>query len=240
MSTASAFGGSDPRRQLARARELARGVRRTQRAIWFPLFVFAALTFVAIPVTRIGHRTVTVCRTVHQPGGDGRVCLVHNSAAYVYWPIALVLAYGVIAAFYVLRSRARGVGTRIRAYVVAGIAFSVVVTLASVWAAHHPPIGAQDILGWHAQGADIYRFLGPATAIGLGLLVLAFAERSLALFVVAVGYLWIALVPVDFGWVIAQPSRWAFLPHLVVDGTVLLVAALGFAVAQRIARRSPA
>ena len=39
------------------------------------------------------------------------VCTVYP-ALLVYWPTALVLAYAAIAAFYIRRSQARGVGTR--------------------------------------------------------------------------------------------------------------------------------
>jgi hypothetical protein len=77
-------------------------------------------------------------------------------------------------------------------------------------------------------------------AIGLALLVLAWAERNVALLAVTVGYLVIVLVPIDFGWVIARPSPWVALPHLVIDGCFLLLAGLGFAVAQRPAGRSAA
>ena len=36
--------GDDPRELLAGARELTQRVRRAQRATWFPLLVFAAVT----------------------------------------------------------------------------------------------------------------------------------------------------------------------------------------------------
>jgi hypothetical protein len=239
MTTVSAFGDSDPHQRLSQARELARQVRRTQRATWFPLLVFALVTLAAIPVHRAGHPAGTICRTVRDAGRlPLYTCVAHNSATYVYWPVALVLSYVVIAAFYVHQSRARGVGSRIRPYVIAGLAISGVVTAASIWSAHHPPIGQVDILGWHAQGVDLYRFLGPAGAIGFGLLVLAFVERNLALFAVTVGYLVIALAPVDFGWAIAPPSRWAFVPQTTIDGGVLLAAAIAFALVQRPLRRS--
>ena len=88
----------------------------------------------------------------------------------MYWPIALVLAYAAIAACYLHRSRARGVGTRTRPHVTAGIIIAVLVTCASLWAAHHPPIGAYDILGLHVQPQSLglcYRLVSPVCAIGL-------------------------------------------------------------------------
>ena len=231
----------DPRVELSRARDLARRVRRSQRATWFPLLVFAVLTFLAVPITRSGHPVRTACRATPNGSSGQQICLAHNSATFIYWPIALVLAYVAIAAFYVRQSEARGVGTRVRPYAIAGIAIAIAVTAASGWAEHRPPlVGQYDLLGWHVQGADVYRVIAPACAIGLALLVLAAVERNLALLAVSIIYLIIALVPIDFGWTIAAPSRWGFLPHLIIPGSVLLVAAIGFAAAQRPARRDAA
>jgi len=232
---------SNPRVALARSRDLARRVRRSQRATWFPLLVFAVLTFAAVPITHAGHPVRTVCRAVPAGGLRPQVCLVHNSATFVYWPIALVLAYVAIAAFYVHQSRVRGVGARVRPYVIAGIVLAVAVTVASVWADHRPPlVGDYDILTWHVPGMDVYRIIAPACAIGLALLVLAAVERNPALLVVAVAYLIVVLVPIDFGWTMSSPSRWGFVPHQIIPGTVLLIAAIGFAAAQRPARREAA
>jgi hypothetical protein len=232
MSTDPADAGGDPRQLLSGSRALARQVRAEQRAIWFPLLVFATVTFAAIPVDRYGHRVLT-CDAV--PGG--RICSVYSSPAFVYWPIALVLAYVAIAAFSLHRARARGVGTRVLPYVVVGIVVAVLVTGAALWAAHHPTIGA---LGpWHTWSRSLHQLVGPAAAIGLALVVLAWVERSLALFVVTVSYLVIVLVPVNFGWVMRFPSPWFFLPHLVIYGSVLLLAGIGFALADSV-RRPPA
>jgi hypothetical protein len=232
MTTDSAYPGDDPHRLLASTRELARGVHRAQRATWFPLLVLAAVTFASIPAF-YGHYTLT-CRAVPPAG---RVCTVYSTAAFVYWPIALVLAYVVIAAFYIHRSRARGVGTRVRPYVTAGIIIAVVLTCASLWAVHHPPVGGYDFLWLHGpqSWALFFRLASPFGAIGLALLVLAWAERNLALLVFTVGYLVIVLVPITFGWVIPL-SPWSFLPRLVIGGSVLLLGGIGFALAQRPAR----
>jgi hypothetical protein len=125
MATNSAYSGDDPRRMLSNTRGLTRTVRMTQRATWFPLLVFAAATFAAIPVYRLTGSHIGSCATV-APGG--RICAVAYTAAFVYWPIVFVLAYVAIAAFYIRRSRARGVETRVRRYVIAGIILAVAVT----------------------------------------------------------------------------------------------------------------
>ena len=233
MTTDSAFAGDDPHRLLSRIGELAHGVRRAQRATWYPLLVLAAVIFAAIPVERYGHYAAT-CRALP----DARVCVAYSTAAFVYWPAALVLAYIAIAGFYLRTSRARGVGTRVRSYVIAGIALTVAVTCAALYAAHNPLAAEHDILGLDVAAAPaglFPRLASPACAIGLALLVLARVERNRALIVFALGYLAIVLVPVTFGWVMTQP--WFFLPHLVIDGTVLLLGSIGFALAQRPARR---
>jgi hypothetical protein len=54
MTTGPAYSEDDPRRLLSSTRELAERVRKEQRATWFPLLVFAAVTFAAIPVLLLG------------------------------------------------------------------------------------------------------------------------------------------------------------------------------------------
>lgn len=229
MTTETAYPGDDPQRLLSNTRELAQRVRKEQRATWFPLLVFAAVTFASIPVLRYGGHHLGPCRAVPA----GRICKAYSTAEFVYWPIALVLAYVAIAAFYIHRSRARGVGTRVRPYVIAGIIIAAVVTCASLWALHHPPAGNLVILWLHGpQSLGLFfRLASPSGAIGLALLVLARAERNPALLVFTLGYLVIVLVPITFGWVIPL-SPWSFLPRLVIQGSVLLLGSVGFALAQ--------
>jgi hypothetical protein len=124
-----------------------------------------------------------------------------------------------------------------------GIVIAILLSGASLWAAHHPPIGEYDIVGLHvqAQSSGLFlRLFGPACAIGLALLVLAWVERNRALLAFTVGYLAIVLVPISFGWAVAHPSPWFFLPRLVIEGGVLLLAGIGFALARRPARTQPA
>ena len=241
MTTPRRSGDTGARAQLSLSRGLARRVRREQRATWFPLLVFAVVTFLAIPVTRAGHAAGVNCRTITITGPPGaRVCVAHNSAAYVYWPIALIGAYALIAAFYLQLSRTRGLGTRVRPYLLTGLVLAVAVTAASIWLSHTVLTGRYDVPGWHLQGTDVSRLIAPACAIGLALLVLAAIDRSLALLAVTAAYLVIAIGGVDFGWRIGQPSPWGFVPHLVICGSVLFLASLGFAVVQQPARRVPA
>src|SRR5690242_19172727 len=101
MTTEAAHPADDPHRLLSSAHELTRRVRRDQRATWFPLLVFAALMFIAIPVRRYSGHHLTCA---------GQLCRAYTNADLVYWPLALVLAYVAIATFYIRRSRERGIG----------------------------------------------------------------------------------------------------------------------------------
>ncbi|MGD0686159.1 MAG: hypothetical protein ABSA03_13700 [Streptosporangiaceae bacterium] len=222
MTTEAAHPGDEPQRLLSTTRELAQRVRKQQRATWFPLLVLAALAFASIPVRRYsGHHLD--CLAV--PGG--RVCRAYSDADFVYWPIALVLAYVVIAAFYIRRSRARGIGTRVRPYAIAGIIAVVALTGVALWELHSPSAGQNlmGLAGWP------YRLASPGAAIGLALLVLAWAERNRALLLLTLAYIAAVLVPITFGPVGHNPP-WYSLP-LALQGTVLLLGGIGFALAQR-------
>jgi hypothetical protein len=239
VTTEHTYAGGDPQNLLAHSRELAHRVRQAQRATWFPLSVLALVTFAAVPIDRYG-AYATTCKAVPTAGLGGEACTTYSTASLVYWPVALVLAYTAIAAFYVRASRARGVGTRVRPYVIAGVVLAVLATCVALRAAHNPPIGTHDILGLHfrAQSSGVaYRLVGASSAIGVALVVLAWAERTRALLVLAVVYLIVVLVPVNFGWAMQHP--WSFVPHLVIDGGLLALGAVGFAIAQR-PRRSHA
>ena len=224
MTTEAAHPGDGPDRLLSNTRELAQRVRKDQRATWFPLLVFAVLIFASIPVRRYsGHHLD--CLAVP------RVCTVYSDAEFVYWPIALVLAYVAIAAFYIRRSRARGIGTRVRPYAIAGIIVAVALTGVALWEVHNPPADPMGLNG------IAYRLARPEAAIGLALLVLAWAERNRALLLLTLVYLASVLMPITVG--VVQPDPPWYIYPAVVQGSVLLLGGIGFAVVQR-PLRSPA
>ena len=220
--TTAAYPGDDPRSLLSRARDLTRRVRRAQRATWFPLLVFAVLTFGSIPVRRYGGHHMS-CRS----GPGPQLCTAYSNADLVYWPVALVAAYVLIVAFYIRRSRARGVDTLVRPYAVVGIIVAVVLSSVAAWELSHPlPYRILfDVAGLP------YRLASAGTAIGLALLVLARAERNRPLLLVALAYLAVVLVPITFGPSQLNPAWYA--TPAVSQGTVLLLAGIGFALAQR-------
>src|ERR1022692_2493366 len=140
----------------------------------------------------------------------------------------------VVAGFYVLRARRRGVGARIRPYVIAGICG--VTLVAVLWL-------VQRYLGGQTRypSALVVHGLNPLLAIGLALFALAWAERSWALLVFAAANLAAVLanfydidgLPRNHGWAVALP--WTFVPRLWTAGAVLLLlAGAAFAIAGRL------
>jgi hypothetical protein len=223
MTTDSVPAGADPRRLLSDVRALARRVRLDQRVTWFALLVLAAVTFVAIPIDRYG--LVTNC-----PPVDHRsLCHEWHRGATIYWPPALLLAYAAIAVWSVRVARARGLGARVLPYVVTGVA--LVVLSAAVWLLaqqylrSHPPL-THPLPSWVML---LDRLVGPAGTIGVALLVLAWLERHVALLVFTLVYLAAVLQPISFG--PGYPPM--TVPQQVLNGAVLLLGAVGFAVARR-------
>lgn len=223
MTSGTAFSGDDPRQLLSGTHELTRQVRRAQRATWFPLLVLAAVTFAAIPFRYSPHNLVTCAAT-----GTWHSCTAYSPALLVYWPTVLVLAYAVIAAFYIRRSQVRGVGTRVRPYVVAGILLALAMTGSLLWTLYHPLDFTLDGPGGLLSALHNYPF-----AIGLALVVLAWAERNGALLALALGYSAVVLGTATFG-----PAGPGFPVQLVLPGSVLLLGGVGFLLAQRPWRRA--
>jgi hypothetical protein len=190
---------------------------------WVALLVLAAVTFAAIPIDWYFLEVRCV--------DDGSVCYFWRRGAQFYWPPALLLAYAAIAVCYLRVARARGLGARVLPYVLTGVALTVVFTaawlLAHVYWYDNPP--TDPFPSWVLL---LDRLVAPAGTIGVALLVLARLERNVALLVFTLGYLAVVLVPINFGW-----SQWgirtAFLPQQVISGAVLLLGAVGFAVARR-------
>jgi hypothetical protein len=226
-----------PRQLLSTTHELTRRVRRAQRATWFPLVLLGLVVVAAVPVYRYGSRPAVSCVPVS--GGVAERCLVTYGGwpAFIYWMVALVLAYAVIAGFYLLRARRRGVGARIRPYVLAGIAGLILVAVIWPVQQHLGSLQSQS----NFEAALVVHGLNPLLAIGLALFVLAWVERNGALLAFAACYLAATLLAnysdiprrlfEGLGWV-ATP-QWFFLPTLCLAGGVLLLGGAAFAVAER-------
>ncbi|CAN3980398.1 hypothetical protein [Kitasatospora purpeofusca] len=249
MTDASVPSSGAPQEVLASLGDLTRRVRAAQRATWFPLLLFGVLTLGGILVDRLTFsvETVTSC-----PPGPSRAdavlasCTVAKHGSPLYWTVGIALVYAATSVFYVRRSRARGVGSPIRPYVLTGVALVAVVAATMFWVGRNgvPQPGAPlDFWGLHLDpGAGTTRFLerltGEAAAVGLPLLVLSRVERSRALLLFALVYLLLELVPLSTGWAgIGAASPWSALPRLIVPGVLLLLGALGFALVQLPRRR---
>jgi hypothetical protein len=188
--------------------------------------VLAAVTFAAIPFRYSPHRLGTCAAT-----GLARACTAYPPALLVYWPTALVLAYVVIAAFYIRRSQARGVGTRVRPYIVAGIILALAMTGSLVWTLYHP-------LAFPLAGPDLFSALHSYPfAIGVALVVLSWAERNGALLALALGYSAVVLATATVGSVSGHGGL-GFPVQLVISGSMLLLGGIGFLLAQRPQRRA--
>lgn len=234
-----------PRQMLSTAQELTRRVRKAQRGTWFPLVLLGLVVVAAAPFYRVGSHPQVTCGPVtvtHGAGGAAGVAktcfIAFGWPAFIYWTVALLLAYIVIAGFYVLRARRRGVGARIRPYVIAGVAGLILD--AALWPVQQA-LGQAYVHSHNQADILVVHGLNPLLAIGLALFVLAWVERSWALLAFAVGYLAAALAPSlysitrlleDHGWVVSR--QWHFLPGLWLAGGVLLLGGAGFAVAERL------
>lgn len=225
MTTESVSAGGEPRRLLAEVRSLTRQVRFDQRLTWVTLLVLAVVTFVAIPFDVLGMR-------VHCTG-DG-VCQFDRRGYFYYWPPTLLLAYAGIAAAYLRVTRSRGLGARVLPYAITGAALTVLFTAVWLWVRHYFLTHAVPAHPYPAWTMFFDRLIAPAGIIGIALLVLARLERNMALLAFTVAYLAVVLVPIDFGWVgHGDRPRTFWVPQQVIDGLVLLLGAIGFALARR-------
>ncbi len=236
MTNLPVSASDGPKDLLSATRHLTRRVRLTQRGAWFPLLVFAAVTLAAVPFYRYGHPH----RHCASPRRGGYVCTVQATLALWYWPVALVVGYAGISWFYLRRTRQRGVGNRVQPYVAFGVLLALVATAWALWADAHPAFLVETLhLGLSRPTVVLYRIASPAAAIGLALLVLARIERSWPLLGLTVVYSIVAVASVGVGR-FTHPSVWAFLPHLLLDGGVLLVGGIVLALAQRSQGRASA
>jgi hypothetical protein len=237
MTTAPVPSSPDaPHELLAGLRDLTRTVRAAQRGAWFPLLLLGLLLLGGILVDRLTFRA-SAGSCSQAPGG----CLVVKQGSPLYWTLGFVLVYAATAVYYIRGSRERGVGSPVPPYVIAGIVIVALVAPTRFWdpGTNNVPGATVDYFGLHfhtSRGLEgfLSRLTGLATSIGLPLLVLAWVERNRALLMFTLAYLIVELVPVAGGrWNLPPTSPWSGAPHYVVPALLLLLGALGFALAQR-------
>jgi hypothetical protein len=215
----------EPRRMLAETRSLARQVRLDQRLTWVTLAVLAGVTFLAIPFDT--HFMYVHCTP------DG-ACHFKRWGVLYYWPAALMLSYAAIAYAYMRVARSRGLGARVLPYAITGAALTVLFTGVYLWVGHYFDTHPVPVHPYPAWVMVLDRLIAPAGIIGIALLVLARLERNTALLLFTVIYLLFVLVPINFGWVgHGDRTRTFWVPEQVINGTLLLLGAAGFALARR-------
>ncbi|WP_159026410.1 hypothetical protein [Streptomyces vietnamensis] len=246
MADASVPSPGTPQEVLAGLGELTRRVRAAQRGAWFPLLLLGVLTLGGILAGRLTFEVKTVpCPAGDPAGGTG--CTLISQGSPLYWTVGLAVAYAATAVFYVRRSRDRGVGTPVRPYILTGIVLVGLVAATQMWSLRHGmPNPGEPLDFWGLRldadsGVTLFleQLTGNATVVGLPLLVLAWVERSRVLLLLAAVYLAIELVPLrPGGWGIPATSPWSTVPHFAVPGVLLLLGALGSALAESTHRRA--
>jgi hypothetical protein len=230
---------------LARLRRQARAARH---AYWFPLVLFGLLTCGAAPLYVAAAAPLSASGTY--TAGAGPILLggmpIGASAFYIgwYWVVALVGGYLLTLLWYRRHSRRAGVWTPARGYLITGVVLTIL-------ALAIPPLTRRlHFLGlvWLPLGDVWIRGTLAFLIIATGLWVLARAERSRALAVIAFIYTGAALLSSLYnvenilfrlGW---NPGRSAFawqltaLPNVLLPAAVLLVAGCAALLARRIRR----
>ncbi len=215
---------------LYAAEAAKRRVRRARRAFWVPLAIFGALTLLATPLYRFpsaaqggGSTGVVIARPIGPLGWfAGGFFLRSPWLVSLFWLVALPVGYGFTVLYYRRRARRRGVAGSVRSYVLAGIGLLAFLVVASA-------VG-------RLQPGDLFvRGLTPLLTIALGLLVLAWAERSSPLAIFAVGFLALALLLnlYDIENLFYRVGVSVPVPaiSLIVAGSILVLAGVGFWVA---------
>jgi hypothetical protein len=235
-----AYAHATPEQLLVEVRTVRRQARRARHAYWFPLVLFGLLISASVPfyIRRlpantgifIGHAVgPSVWRSIYL-GGFGPLMSGHTA---FYWLAAMLAGLAATAVWYRLRGDRVGLRTPSRGFVISGLVLLGLALAIPVLATHTR-------LGPLGPGELLIRGTFPLVLIGVGLCVLAWAERSIALGVIAAGYLALSLVASLYnienvfyrlGWTLGPAvSR---LPNVVLPALVLLLSGAGAWVVQR-------
>jgi len=248
--TSAAEGDQDPaetpEQLLKEARTAQRRARRARHGYWFPLVLFGLLTCASIPfyVRRFpahsGLYAVTGAAKFFNSYYLGGFGFLTGFYLGYYWLAAMLVGLAATAVWYRLRGDRVGLRTPSRGFVITGLVLLVLALLIPVLGAH-PGVGPLGVL---MPGDLLLRGTFPFVLIGIGLCVLAWAERSVALIVIAAGYLALSLIASLYdivnvfyrvGWNLSpETSR---LPNVVLPALVLLLSGAGAWVVQRGRRR---
>jgi hypothetical protein len=261
-----------PEQLLGAAKAARRQARRARHAYWFPLVLFGLLAGASVPFyiehasarfrcTRLTrpprsplHFPIFRCKAIRGThalsvsgpsflhniylGGFG---FVTNGYAADYWLGAMLVGLAATAVWYRLRGDRIGVRTPSRGFVITGLVLLLLALVIPVLADH------TGVLGILMPGDLLVRGMFPLVLIGLGLYVLAWAERSVALTVISTGYLALSLVASLYDienvlyrlhWQISPAV--SNVPNVVLPALVLLLSGASAWVVQRQRRAGPA
>jgi hypothetical protein len=232
---------------LSDMRQLRSQARSARHAYWFPLVLFALLTFAAIPFYVMPKPKEGISITTGPPsllvlGGNPGLPL-QNYLGY-YWLAALLGGLALTLWWYRRHARRIGLRTPARGYLITVIVLTVIALVLPFLA----QLGPFSFPYFALPGDLLVRGMFPFLIIAVGLCVLAWAERSRALGLIAVLYTGTALlvslydlenVLFRLGWN-PSPDQWQFtdLPNVLLPAVVLLMAGIGAFVVQRRQQRA--
>jgi hypothetical protein len=245
ITPAGATPAAEAGELLSDLSRLRRRTRTARHGYWFPLVLFGLLTCAAAPLYVMAQSPPTgsggysrsnepVLLGGSMPGGAGSFYLGW------YWAAALVAGYLATVLWYRRHARQAGVRTPARGYLVTGIVLTVLVLVL-------PPLSARvswlRVL-WLPFGDAWIRGTFAFLIIAIGLWVLARAERSRGLAVIALVYTGAALLAslynvenilFDFGWNPGSQFAWQLtaLPNVLLPAVILLAAGLVAFLTQR-------
>jgi hypothetical protein len=240
----------EPGQLLTDLDRLRRRARAARHGYWFPLVLFGLLICGAAPLY-VASTAPPAQPALYQTSPGlimlSGVLLGHGTAIIGwYWAAALAGGYLLTVLWYRWHAGRAGVRTPARGYLITGVVLTVIVVAVPLLTPFVPRLG---VLWWplvNVWARGTLAFL----IIAAGLWVLARAERSRALVVIALAYtaaaLLVSLYNVEnivfrLGW---NPGRSAFawqltvLPDVLLPAAVLLLGGLGALIASR--RNRPA
>ncbi|HEV3295106.1 MAG TPA: hypothetical protein VG123_39510 [Streptosporangiaceae bacterium] len=243
---AGAAPATGPGQLLTDLAALRRRARAARHAYWFPLVLFGLLTCGAVPlylVTASPPAGAAIYPLSTSPVVLGGLPFTSNGNGFFlgwYWAVALVVGYLLTLLWYRRHARRAGIQTPARGYLITGVILTVVALALQPLTRLLPQLS----LFWLPFGDIWIRGTFAFLIIAAGLWVLARAEHSPGLTVIAAIYTGAALLASLYnvenilfriGWNPATPFAWRLtaLPNVLLPAAVLLVAGLVAFLGQR-------
>ena len=232
---------ASPEEILSDLDRLRRQARTARHAYWFPLVLFGLLTCASLPfyvsdVTQPAPGVAVLQVTAPPTLLGGEVAGRNGLLLSWYWAFALVAGHLLTWAWYRRHQRQAGIQTPARAFAITGVVLAALAFLGPLFAADLSfPYGPAGLPAGDLWVRGTFAFLIAAA----GLWVLAWAERSRALAVIALAYTAAALLASLYnvanllqllGWTPgygAASARLAMLPNVLLPALVLLAAGTG-------------